>query len=107
MQMRSAEESRKIADLVKLEKDPTYQKNKSVLDHFARSITSAAESGDTSYNVRFEKPGYYMDSIPTIGMNEAEIFDVFCKHVAPNLREIGYIVETYVDFGYYDMLIKW
>ena len=104
--MISAEESRKIAERISFEQDSVNQKTKYILDYFERSVVAAAENGDIRLSVRFEKPDYSR-SIPTIGMNEAEIFDIFCKHVAPKLRELGYVVETDVDFGYYDMLIKW
>ena len=106
--MISAEESRKIAAQVKLEADPTYQKTQSLFEKFSKFIADAAKSGDTRYVIRLPKPDYRATILMSDSdMDSPEIFDIFQKHVAPKLRDLGYIVETDVDFSDYEIMIKW
>lgn len=104
--MRSAEEMRKISELAKLDKDPICKKTRFVLEHFEKYIEEAARSGDTRFQICFDKPGYGGVIMP-YGMSESEIFDVFIKYVAPQLRELGYIAETVESRFDYEMLVKW
>ena len=104
--MRSAEESRKISELAKLEEDPIYKKTRFVLEHFEKYIEEAARSGETRFRIYFNKPGYG-GFIVSYGMSEGEIFDVFTKYVAPQLRELGYVVETATSVVDYEILVKW
>ena len=104
--MRSAEEMRKISELAKLDKDPICKKTRFVLEHFEKYIEEAARSGDTRFQICFDKPHHGSFIVP-YGMNETELFDVFCRYVAPKFRELGYVVETNADFMCYEMLVRW